>query len=118
MGGGIGVAVGCGVAVGNMGDGVGTVVAGGGKTVGCGDAVGGGVGVGRGLATARDRVWVAAGRGAAAGLVVPAGIDVLAGVVSPLPWVQAAAANRKTAETISVAVDLPWNFKELPPGRR
>ena len=118
VGGGIGVAVGCGVAVGNMGDGVGTVVAGGGKTVGCGDAVGGGVGVGRGLATARDRVWVAAGRGAAAGLVVPAGIDVLAGVVSPSPWVQAAAANREAAATISVAVNAPWNFKELAPGQR
>jgi len=39
--------------------------------------------VGRGLATAGDRVWVAAGSGAAAWLAVPAGIDVLAGVVSP-----------------------------------
>ena len=115
---GIGVGVGCGVAVGGMDDGVGAVVAAGGKTVGCGDGVRGSAGVGRGLATAGDGVWVAAGSGAAAGLAVPAGIDVLAGVASPSPWVQAAAANRKAAATISVAVDLPWNFKELPPGRR
>ena len=118
VGGGIGVAVGCGVAVGGMDDGVGAVVAAGGKTVGCGDGVRGSVGVERRLATAGDGFWVAAGSGAAAGLAVPAGIDVLAGVASPSPWVQAAAANRKAAATISVAVDLPWNFKELPPGRR
>jgi len=93
-------------------------VAGGGKTVGCGDGVGGGVGVGRGLATARDRVWVAAGSGAAAGLAVPTGIDVLADVVSPSLWVQAAVANREAAATISVAVNSPWNFKELAPGQR
>jgi len=89
----------------------------GGKTVGCGHGLGGSVRVGRGLATAGDRVWVAAGSGAAAWLAVPAGIDVLAGVVSPSSWVQAAAANRKAAATISVAVDLPWNFEELPPGQ-
>ena len=118
VGGGIGVAVGCGVAVGGMDDGVGAVVAAGGKTVGCGDGVRGSVGVERGLATAAGGVWVAAGSGAAARLAVPAVIDVLAGVASPSPWVQAAAANRKAAATISVAVDLPWNFKELPPGRR
>ena len=115
---GVGITVGCVVAVGAMGDGVGAVVAAGGKMVLCGDGVGGSVGVGRVLATASHGVWVAAGSGAAAVLAVPAGIDVLAGVASPSPWVQAAAANRKAAATISVAVDLPWNFKELPPGRR
>ena len=91
----VGIAVGCGVAVGSMGDGVGAIVAAGGKTVGCGDGVEGSVGVGRGLATAGDGIWIAAGSGAAAVLAVPAGIYVLAGVVSPLSWVQAAAANRK-----------------------
>ena len=73
--------------------------------------------VGRGLATAGDGVWVAAGSGVAAWLAVPAGIDVLAGAVSPSSWVQAAAANRKAAATISVAADLPWNLEELPPGQ-
>jgi len=107
VGGGIGVAVDCGVVVGGIGDGVGAVVAAGGNTVGCGDGVGGSVGVGRGLATGGDGVWVAAGSGAAAGLAVPAVIDVLADVVSHSPWVQAAEANRKAAATISVAVDLP-----------
>jgi hypothetical protein len=87
----------------------------GGKTVGCGHGLGGSVR--RGLAAAGGRVWVAAGSGAAAWLAVPAGIDVLAGVVSPSSWVQAAAANRKAAATISVAVDLPWNFEESPPGQ-
>jgi len=57
------------------------------------------------------RVW----RGSLASR--PAGIDVLAGVVAPSSWVQAAAANRKAAATISVAVDLPWDFEELPPGQ-
>ena len=71
----------------------------------------------RGLAAAGGRVWVAAGSGAAAWLAVPAGIDVLADVVSRWSWVHAAAANRKAAATISVAVDLPWNFEELPPGQ-
>ena len=50
----------------------------------------------RGLAAAGGRVWVAAGSGAAAWLAVPAGIDVLAGVVSPSLWVQADAANRSS----------------------
>lgn len=117
VGGGIGLTIDCGVAVGNMGDGVGAVVEGGGKTVGCGHGLGGSVRVGRGLAKAGDGVWVAAGSGAVAWLAVPAGIDVLAGVVSPSSWVQAAAANREAAATISVAVDLPWNFEELPPGQ-
>ncbi len=74
--------------------------------------------MGMGLATAGDEVWVAAESGAAAGLAAPAGIDVLTGVTSPSPWVQAAEATRKTAATINIAVDLPWNFRELPPGRR
>ena len=94
---GVGIAVGFGVAVGG----------GIGLTVGCGVAVG----------NIGDGVGVAAGSGAAAWLAVPAGIDVLAGVVSPSSWVQAAAANREAAATISVAVDLPWNFEELPPGQ-
>ena len=70
VGGGIGLTVDCGVAVGNMGDGVGAVVEGGGKTVGCGHGLGRSVRVGRGLATAGDGVWVAAGSGAAAWLAV------------------------------------------------